>query len=249
MYRRWANKTLLFLVLFLLSTPLTGVVSCTCSDHYNDKVVWVKKSSELPPMNKKAANVSDNANVGRIATHIIPGNLKEIFNDSNHIQLPAAEANGITPITDFKTAYYVKKPLVKITTSNIYFIDSLKHSMPYLVPKAANLLKEIATAFADTIMARGNADYRIRVTSLLRTDYSVSRLQKRNRAATSQSCHLYGTTFDISWVKFDCLDPNHPISLEDLKNVLAEIVFNFREQGRCFAIFERKQGCFHITVR
>lgn len=249
MCRRWANKTLLFLVLFLLSTLLTGVVSCTCSDHYNDKVVWVKKSSELPPISKKAANVDDNANVGRIATHIIPGSLKEIFNDSNYIQLPAAEANGITPITDFRSAYFVKKPLVKINTSDIYFIDSLKHSMPYLVPKAANLLKEIATAFADTIKARGNADYRIRVTSLLRTDYSVSRLQKRNRAATSQSCHLYGTTFDISWVKFDCLDPNHPISLEDLKNVLAEIVYNFREQGRCFAIFERKQGCFHITVR
>ena len=40
-------------------------------------------------------------------------------------------------------------------------------------------------AFADTIKARGNADYRIRVTSLLRTDYSVNKLQKRNRAATS----------------------------------------------------------------
>ncbi len=223
--------------------------SSACGNSRDERVVYVKKSSELPPISKTASPVSDNAQVQRITTHIIPGSLKEIFNDSNHIQLPAAEANGIVPITDFKTAYFTKKPLVYLSTSNIYFIDSLQHSMPYLVPKAAALLKEIATAFSDTIKARGHADYRIRVTSLLRTDFSVSRLQKRNRAATSQSCHLYGTTFDISWVKFDCLDPNKPISLEDLKNVLAEIVYNFREQGRCYAIFERKQGCFHITVR
>ena len=59
----------------------------------------------------------------------------------------------------------------------------------------------------------------------------------------------YGTTFDISWVKFDCLDPSMVISLEDLKNILAEVVQDFRKRGRCYAIFERKSGCLHITVR
>lgn len=247
MCRRWVNKFLL-LIASLVSISLVHA-SCSCGDSHDDKVIYVKRSGELPAISKKATQISSDAQVQRVATHIVPGSLKEIFNDSNHIQLPAAQANGIKPITDFHTAYFTQKPLVKVVTCNAYFIDSLKHSMPYLVPKAATLLKEIATAFADTVKARGNADYRIRVTSLLRSDFSVSRLQKRNRAATTESCHLYATTFDISWVKFDCLDPAHPISLEDLKNVLAEIVYNFRQQGRCFAIFERKQGCFHITAR
>lgn len=84
---------------------------------------------------------------------------------------------------------------------------------------------------------------------MLRTDYSVAELQKHNRAASSQSCHRYGTTFDISWVKFDCMDPSYQISLESLKNILAEIVYDFRQRGKCYAIFENKQGCFHVTVR
>ena len=128
-------------------------------------------------------------------------------------------------------------------------LDDLTASVPYLVPKAAQLLKEIGYAFQDSIHKRGGKDYRIKVTSVTRTVYSVGKLMKRNRAATENSCHRYGTTFDISWVKFDCLDPSMVISLEDLKNILAEVVQDFRKQGRCYAIFERKSGCLHITVR
>ena len=128
-------------------------------------------------------------------------------------------------------------------------LDDLKASVPYLVPKAAQLLKEIGYAFQDSIRKRGGKAYRIKVTSVTRTDYSVSKLMRRNRAATENSCHRYGTTVDISWVKFDCMDPSMIVSLEDLKNILAEVVQGFRRQGRCYAIFERKSGCLHITVR
>ena len=41
---------------------------------------------------------------------------------------------------------------------------------------------------------------------------------------------------------------NNLTSLEDLKNILAEIIYDQREKGRCYAMFER-QGCFHITVK
>jgi len=121
--------------------------------------------------------------------------------------------------------------------------------MPYLVPRATQLLKDIGRAFQDTVRARGGGEYRIKVTSLLRTEYSVSHLRRRNRNASEQSCHRYGTTFDVSWTKFDCLDTTRIASLEDLKNILAEIVEHNRQKGRCYAIYERRQGCFHITVR
>ena len=45
------------------------------------------------------------------------------------------------------------------------------------------------------------------------------------------------------------MDQSMVVSLEDLKNILAEVVLQFRKQGRCYAIFERKSGCLHITVR
>lgn len=187
--------------------------------------------------------------VHRMVTHIVPGRLKDIFNDTNDLQLTAARHRGIVPIEGLNSAYDHKKPLVLLTTCDAYVVDTMWFSMPYLVPRAARLLHDIGSDFADTIRARGGRDYRIHLTSALRTDYSVRRLMRRNRAATDQSCHRYGTTFDISWTKFDCRDSSYVISLEDLKNILAEIVYDKRSRGRCYAIFEKRQGCFHITVR
>lgn len=187
--------------------------------------------------------------VHSLRVHVPPGRLAAIFRDTNDLQLSAAREVGMVPLHGLKGAYDTRYNVVKITTCDDYQVGDLSYSMPYLVPRAAKLLHDIGRAFRDTIKARGGKEYRIKVTSLLRSSYSVSRLKRRNRAATDSSCHLYGTTFDISWTKFDCRDSSYIVSLEDLKNILAEIVNDKREQGRCYAIFERKRGCFHITVR
>ena len=187
--------------------------------------------------------------VHRMVTHVPVGRLKEVFNDTNDVHLPAAQRHGIRPIEGIASAYDLGKPLVRIATCDAYAVDSMRYSMPYLVPRAARLLHDIGQAFRDTIKARGGREYRLRVTSALRTDHSVRSLKRRNRSATEQSCHRYGTTFDVSWTRFDCRDSSYVISDEDLKNILAEIIYDHCQRGRCFAIFERRQGCFHITVR
>lgn len=236
-------------VVLVLLVAIIALGFSSCGGDEQPVKYVLKQDSTTANLGDQAPPLPAGGVVHRLKTHMVPGRLKNIFNDSNHIQLPVAQAHGIAPITDFKSAYYLKQPIERLYTTNLYYVDSMKHAMPYLVPKAATLLRDIAQAFHDTIIARGGKDYRLRVTSMLRTDYSVARLQKRNRAATSQSCHLYGTTFDISWVKFDCMDPTFQVSLESLKNILAEIIYDFRERGRCYAIFENRQGCFHITVR
>lgn len=186
--------------------------------------------------------------VHTMVSHIVRRPLSTIFCDTNDLQLTAAIKNGINPIQNLN-AYNLNHPLVKLSTCDAYALKTMWHSMPYLVPRAQHLLHDIGQAFSDTIKARGGKDYRIFVTSALRTEYSVRRLKRFNRAATEQSCHRYGTTFDVSWTTFDCRDSSYVISLEDLKNILAEIIYQKREQGRCYAMFERRQGCFHITVR
>ena len=191
----------------------------------------------------------DDAEVHRLPTYIEQRPLKEIFNDSNALQLVAARQNGFQPIKSLHNVWSIDKPLIRIFSCDAYMLDELSSSVPYLVPKAAQLLKEIGYAFQDSIRSRGGKAYRIKVTSVTRTVYSVSQLMRRNRSATENSCHQYGTTFDISWVKFDCMDPTMVVSLEDLKNIFAEVIQDFRRQGRCYAIFERKSGCIHITVR
>ena len=190
-----------------------------------------------------------NAEIHRLPTYIEQRPLKEIFTDSNALQLTAAEANGFKPVSSLRDAWLIDRPLIRIYSCDAYMVDDLTASVPYLVPKAAQLLKEIGYAFQDSLRKRGGKAYRIKVTSVTRTDYSVSKLRRRNRAATGNSCHRYGTTVDISWVKFDCLDQSMVVSLEDLQNILAEVVLDFRRQNRCYAIFERRAGCLHITVR
>lgn len=189
----------------------------------------------------------DASGVRRIKVNNI-GLLSQVFNDSNYVQLEAATRLGIEPISDLSTAYYMKRPIVKIESNQYYELDSLTHSIPYLVPEAAALLGDIGKNFIDSLQKRGGDNYKIRVTSLLRTPKSVENLRKVNINATDSSTHQYATTFDISYSRFSCQNPNYQIDQGDLKNLLAEVLLDLRKQGRCLVKFENKTACFHVTV-
>lgn len=176
------------------------------------------------------------------------GPLGKVFNDSNLLQLQAARSLGIDPVCDLSSAYFMKRPIVKVESNSYYQIDSLRHSIPYLVPEAAILLEEIGKNFIDSLSNRGGDSYRIKVTSLLRTPETVGKLRRVNVNATDSSTHQYATTFDLSYSNFYCLDENRQINQGDLKNLLAEVLYDLRQQGRCLVKFERKTGCFHVTV-
>lgn len=177
------------------------------------------------------------------------GPLRQVFNDSNYLQLEAAQRLGIEPVSDLSSAYFMKRPLVKVSSNQYYHIDSLRHSIPYLVPEAASLLEEIGHNFLDSLHNRGGDSYKIKVTSLLRTPESVSRLRRVNVNATDSSTHQYATTFDISYTNFYCLDETRQINQGDLKNLLAEVLKDLRDSGRCLVKYEYKTGCFHVTVK
>ena len=176
------------------------------------------------------------------------GPLGKVFNDSNYLQLQAARDLGIEPISDLSSSYFMKKPIVKVRSNEYYHIDTLRHSLPYLVPEAATLLEDIGKNFIDSLHGRGGDSYKIKVTSLLRTPESVSRLRRVNINATDSSTHQFATTFDISYTNFYCMDNNRQINQGDLKNLLGEVLYDLREQGRCLVKYEYKTGCFHVTV-
>ncbi|MDE5970392.1 MAG: hypothetical protein K2K88_04580 [Muribaculaceae bacterium] len=175
--------------------------------------------------------------------------LPGVFNDRNYLHLEAAKQIGIKPLNHVTDIWTIQEPIVKVENGPYYFIDELDYSFPYLVPEAEQLLSDIGKAFVDTLNARGGGAYRLKVTSLLRTPATVKGLRRVNKNATDSSAHLYGTTFDISYSQFICDSVVVPRTQEDLKNLLGEILYNFREQGRCYVIFEQKQTCFHITTR
>ena len=176
------------------------------------------------------------------------GRLAEVFNDSNYRQYEYAKKLGIAPIKRLEDAYHTRRPIMMIKSNSDYTVDTLTHSLPYLVPEASRLLTAIGRNFKDSLRRRGADGYRIRVTSLLRTPHTVKRLRRVNINATDSSTHQFGTTFDISYRRFHCLDTTRTINEEDLKNLLAEVLYDLRREGRCLVKFERKTGCFHITA-
>lgn len=179
----------------------------------------------------------------------VGGNLGRVFCDSNYLHYAAAEANGIAPIQSPDDLKALRRPLVKIRSCREYYVDELTHSYPYLVPKAADLLQEIGARFNDSLAARGGGSYRLKVTSVFRTPSTVKKLRRVNRNATDSSAHKFATTFDISYAKFICDSVTVSRTQEDLKNLLGEVLFAIREEGKCYVKYERKQACFHITVR
>ncbi|MBQ6279545.1 MAG: hypothetical protein IJK68_07495 [Muribaculaceae bacterium] len=192
-------------------------------------------------------------------TRVVGGraNIKNIyhFDDVNDTQLVAAQEFGIEPM---KTRDEIDSSLVstlsKVETSNVLFLEKLTHSVPYLTQGAGDLLNTIATNFQDKLRDRGLAQYQIVVTSLLRTEDDVKRLQKVNRNAVRKSCHMYGTTFDIAYNCFQKVDSLADFEGDDashkvLVNMLGETLRELRDDKRCYVKYERRQPCFHITSR
>lgn len=252
-------RKLIYGILTLLSLTLI-VAGCSKSKEEPDttaedaRELELAKLSELlrpAPMFKQPYEFRlDSMPSGGIKMHINPvGPLAKVFNDSNYLQLRASRALGIRPVATPADAWHTTKPLVKLVSNPDFYMDNLTHSMPYLVPEAADLLHDIGKAFNDSLKARGGGAYRIKVTSVLRTPTTVKSLRRRNVNAVPESTHLYGTTFDISHAQFICDNDSVPRTQEDLKNLLAEVLYDMKQKGRCYVKYERKQACFHITAR
>lgn len=180
------------------------------------------------------------------------GNYNKTFDDLPDLHIEAAKENGIGPLeARADTALYMDR-LVKIPGElDIYRVDKLTHSMPYLVSKAASLLSDIALNFRDSLISKKMPLYKPIVTSILRTNDDVKGLSRRNGNASDNSVHRYGTTFDIAWTRFDKVNSSDARTLDDgrLKAVLGQVLHDLKERDRCYIKHERKQSCFHVTVR
>ena len=179
---------------------------------------------------------------------------KDAFPDLQETQILAANKNGVRPVQNREEAEKRKNELVYVGESPYYHVDKLNSSIPYLVPRAAVLLQDIGQAFYDSLYMKGVPLNQLIVTSVLRTKDDVARLQRHNGNATDNSCHLYGTTFDICYNRYKTVeDPEGParrqVRNDTLKWVLSEVLRDMRNQNRCYIKYEVKQGCFHMTVR
>ena len=174
------------------------------------------------------------------------------FNDLQSKQHTVASAIGLSrPPKDRHDAASMRKSLVEIKTNENYIVDSLTHSVPHLIPCAKRELDAIGAEWADILKRNNLPHYRFYVTSILRTQEGIKYLQRSgNINSVTQSCHCYGTTFDLAYMRYDKVSRTHTYMHEDnLKLVLGQVLLNHQRAGKIYVKYEWKQSCFHITVR
>ena len=209
----------------------------------------------------------NNANYSLLATRFVDekGNLvkhkiysvakyTDAFPDSNDVQMRAARRWGVSPVRDREEAEQRKLDLVYIGSNPYFYVEKLHRSIPYLVPRASILLQDIGKNFFDSLQIKGVPLHKPIVTSVMRSQVDVEKLRNYNRNATENSCHLYGTTFDICYNRYKTVSPpggdeRRVVRNDTLKFILSEVLNDLRRDGRCYIKYEVKQGCFHITVR
>ena len=179
------------------------------------------------------------------------GSYNRDFNDLNKVHLEAARKIGIEPVASRKEAEHASKKMVEVRTNEYYEVEELTHSIPFLVPEAAELLEDIGRNFQDSLRNLNASLYKIKVTSVTRTVADVKKLRKRNTNSSLNSAHQYGTTFDVSWARYTKVDEEDTLNIDRdrLKMVLAMVLRDLRRADRCYVKHERRQGCFHITAR
>ena len=175
------------------------------------------------------------------------------FPDQQDVQILAATKHGVKPVQNRLEAENSKGKLVYVGSNPFFYVDKLNNSIPYLVPRASVLLQDIGRAYFDSLQIKGIPLHKIIVTSILRTKDDVAKLRTRNGNATENSCHLYGTTFDICYNRYKQIQtreqPRRQVQNDTLKWVFSEVLRDFRNKNRCYIKYEVKQGCFHITVK
>ena len=176
------------------------------------------------------------------------------FPDLQDIHAESARRWGVKPVRNRIEAEKRKSELVFIGSNPFYKIDpSMSSSIPYLVPRAAAVLETIARNYLDSLHIKGIPMHKILVSSVLRTEEDVERLRRINVNASPESCHRYGTTFDIPYNRYHTVSPpdenRRAVQNDTLKWILAEVLRDARENGMCHIKYEVKQGCFHITTR
>ena len=187
-------------------------------------------------------------------TNVAEGNYQALFNDRNNRHISSATKLGIKrPLKNRSETEGVKAHLVNIRSNRHYKVDKLTYSIPYLTEGGAGLLEMIGKNFQDSLKSKGLPAARIIVTSVLRTQEDIRRLQQSgNVNASSNSAHCYATTFDITYARFDKsgnLLPGRAAQTETLKRVLGEVLLDLKKQKKCYVKYEVRQRCFHRTTR
>ena len=158
---------------------------------------------------------------------------------------------GIKPVqttAGLRRAYKAKK-LVLVEATKGLKLDEFQYSYAFLTPYAAQILKEIGSAFKDSIASTHLAACDLIVTSMTRTHHTVSKLVKTNRTAVRKSPHLNGNSFDFSYARFATEKALSAEELQYLQTTIAKILLQFKKDIKIWVTYEAHEECLHVVAR
>ncbi|MFC5624163.1 DUF5715 family protein [Algoriphagus winogradskyi] len=193
---------------------------------------------------KKSAENPEPIEVELPLPRIIPPIPEGIITKEYDKHLFAGENNGFGVIENEShfNKLIEEGQLILINEGNGYEVMKLTHSHPYITPYSKVVLEELGIAF-QTLTDKEST---FTLTSVTRTPEQQKSLRRRNSNATSgESSHSYGVSFDISYIRFNGKKNWNRSKQKKLEKILNE----FQDEGKILFIKERKQSCYHVTVR
>ena len=248
--KRSTLRLLILLTPFVVGLLLGFLVGNCSGRHHALRSKAKENTSAVAETAQNGPNVYEEPQMKEIIyyTRRIPYSTE--FADLNEVHLQTAREVGLSRIPDTRDDV-AKFKLKKIVDNDYYVIDKLQYSIPYLTARTVAELDAISKAFNDSLRCKQLPEYKLVISSVLRTEEDVARLRRSgNPNASDNSAHCYGTTFDITYTKyFREEETDEFMQPFELTKVLGEVLRDRRNAGKILVKYEKKEHCFHITVR
>ncbi len=192
----------------------------------------------------------------------------------DHIR--AAGKYGVKPLTDEEEIGVNVKSgkLVNIEKeeNRLYYFHNVKKRYRFLTKNASKGLRSLTVRFQKNLKKRADLPpVKIALSSVIRPVSYQKKLRGRNTNAGYLSTHSYGTSFDIFYddyfVSIPLKAPPNERSEETLKkmrvrlgymmgdslrrqlrSILMETLMEMQDEGKLYAILEKRQRCYHVTI-
>lgn len=183
--------------------------------------------------------------------HAFENRYSDSLNDHLEDYILISEKQGILPAANFRelNKHYRRARLVDVTENAGYEIDTFKHSYTYLTPSAKAFLEQVGRDFEKAMVLNDMKNIKLLVTSMTRTKATVAHLLRINKTAVRKSPHLNGNSFDISYSRFVTKKELDSCDLAFVQQSISKILYDYRQQKKCWVTFERGQECLHVVVR
>ena len=193
----------------------------------------------------------------------------------NSVHVETAQSLGVNSLESEQQAKQLAEAgkLVRLETNDLYVVEPMTYSVPYVTPDAAHLLETIGVRFQERLVERGLPPFRIVITSGTRSEENQAALRRVNSNAASLSSHQFGTTVDLHYRSFVYAPGRDPLEEEpylstdvlrerlttayanlsetyhsELEAILGRTLLELQQAGDVLVIRERRQPVFHITV-